>query len=1116
MEARVSRAFYACMIPQHLTLRNFLSYREATLNFQGLHTACICGANGAGKSSLLEAIAWALWGQSRAATEDDVIHMGTGEALVDFVFVSHQQVYRIIRSRTRGQGMLLELQVAVGLPDGKVHDRSPEAWTFRSITGKGVRATQQLIVEHIKLDYETFVNSAYLRQGRADEFMVKRPGDRKQVLADLLKLSQYDLLAERAKEQARQIKGHIDSTEQHLASIQAQLQPRVQTLQEHAELEATIAEIQAQMERDHLHLQQMQMQHQQRQIWEKQLAWQQQQHQNLHHDCQRLRQDLATLQQQLSTLETLLNQADAIATGYAHLQDLHREEERLSTRQQASQTLQAQRQQYQHQQSEHISALQIQRQQLQTELTGLRQQEAEIQAILQKSPEVAAALQELHQARLTLSHLDQLQTQVAPLLQRQQQIHTQLDRATARLSARLEELQATAQGLEAQQARQPQLTEAAQDICDRLEALEKQRIYQQRVREKGLERRSFMERLQAHQREYETQLGELEQKLQLLRQGLEHQDAGHSDEMASAIADAEEWVFNTADFSEASLPDAADPEADSEAGLLEPTATTHPLAVLNSPLAEPIAYPACPLCDRPLDKHHWHLVLDKHRLEQQEILDQLWVVREQLAVSEREIQILRQEYWELEQDLAQYGTILEHRGQLQEQLQVTTGVQTTLQHTRAEIAKLEHTLQAQEFESELREELRLLEHSLQQLNYDDRNHALARGLVDRWRWAEIKQAEIKQAQRRQAALEQRLPHLQAQITHLDQQSQQLHAETEAQFKEFDRQHARIGYDADRHHALRITVRQAQTWQLRYQELEQAQHQYPQVQQRLQHIMQTLQERHHQFQQSETQLAELLKQLQTVPDCQATLPALEQSLQQRRSHLDSQLANLGRLQQQQQQFQSLSIQQITLEKQLASAHRQYRIYQELAIAFGKNGIQTLMIENVLPELESETNHILSRLSNNQLHIQFITQRTHTRTNTRTQKSKSNSSSISPHSSTSPKPIETLDILIADANGTRPYETYSGGEAFRVNFAIRLALSKLLARQSGTALQLLIIDEGFGTQDAEGCDRLIAAINAIAADFACILTVTHVPHFREAFQSRIEVFKTDAGSQLSLSI
>ena len=96
------------MIPLQLTLKNFLSYRHATLNFRGLHTACICGANGAGKSSLLEAITWVVWGKSRAATEDDVIHGGANNVRVDFEFSYSHQTYRIIRTRPRGRSSSLE------------------------------------------------------------------------------------------------------------------------------------------------------------------------------------------------------------------------------------------------------------------------------------------------------------------------------------------------------------------------------------------------------------------------------------------------------------------------------------------------------------------------------------------------------------------------------------------------------------------------------------------------------------------------------------------------------------------------------------------------------------------------------------------------------------------------------------------------------------------------------------------------------------------------------------------------------------------------------------------------------------------------------------------------
>jgi exonuclease SbcC len=86
---------------------------------------------------------------------------------------------------------------------------------------------------------------------------------------------------------------------------------------------------------------------------------------------------------------------------------------------------------------------------------------------------------------------------------------------------------------------------------------------------------------------------------------------------------------------------------------------------------------------------------------------------------------------------------------------------------------------------------------------------------------------------------------------------------------------------------------------------------------------------------------------------------------------------------------------------------------------------------------------------------------------------------------------------------------------VNFAIRIALSKLLARRAGAQLQLLVIDEGFGTQDAEGRERLVEAINSIQDDFQRILVITHIEELKDAFPVRIDVVKTAQGSQISLN-
>jgi exonuclease SbcC len=94
-------------------------------------------------------------------------------------------------------------------------------------------------------------------------------------------------------------------------------------------------------------------------------------------------------------------------------------------------------------------------------------------------------------------------------------------------------------------------------------------------------------------------------------------------------------------------------------------------------------------------------------------------------------------------------------------------------------------------------------------------------------------------------------------------------------------------------------------------------------------------------------------------------------------------------------------------------------------------------------------------------------------------------------------------------------FSGGEAFRVNFAIRLALSEVLAQRAGARQQTLVVDEGFGSQDAQGRQRLIEAINLVRQDFAKILVITHIEELKDAFPTRIEIEKTPRGSTIRVN-
>jgi exonuclease SbcC len=170
-------------------------------------------------------------------------------------------------------------------------------------------------------------------------------------------------------------------------------------------------------------------------------------------------------------------------------------------------------------------------------------------------------------------------------------------------------------------------------------------------------------------------------------------------------------------------------------------------------------------------------------------------------------------------------------------------------------------------------------------------------------------------------------------------------------------------------------------------------------------------------------------------------------------------------------------------------REQSIYGDLAYAFGRRGVQAMIIETAIPEIEEEANRILARMTDGRMHVKFETQRD-VRSGIGT--------------------IETLDIKISDELGTRSYEMFSGGEGFRVNFSIRIALSRLLAHRAGTRLQTLVVDEGFGSQDQDGRDRIVEAIQAIESEFEKILIITHLEDLRDRFPVRIEVSKTPQGS------
>lgn len=183
----------------------------------------------------------------------------------------------------------------------------------------------------------------------------------------------------------------------------------------------------------------------------------------------------------------------------------------------------------------------------------------------------------------------------------------------------------------------------------------------------------------------------------------------------------------------------------------------------------------------------------------------------------------------------------------------------------------------------------------------------------------------------------------------------------------------------------------------------------------------------------------------------------------------------------------------LIRQRDEAEHERSLYADLVQACGKRGVQARIIASVVPELEEEAGRLLGRLTDGRLQLRFKLTR-----------EKADGDIIS-----------AFEIEAGDGMGFRPYKLFSGGEAFRINFALRVALAKLLARRAGARLETLVIDEGFGSLDAEGRERLVEAIQAVSDEFALILVITHIPELRDAFPVRIDVVKTNLGSTIAIS-
>jgi exonuclease SbcC len=831
------------------------------LDLSGVHLACLAGDNGHGKSALLDAMTWALWGKSRARHDDDLITLGETEMEVQFDFELEGNVYRVIRKRSRtarGGRTTLDLQVQ--------HDDD-----YFSQSEATVRATGAKIVALLRLDYETFINSAFLLQGRADEFTTKAPGERKKILGEILGLDRYERYEQRAKELSRECRDEVQA------------------------LTGTLQEIQREVEKESAY-----------------------------------GEAVAEAEERTAALD------ETLRAGEVALQALREKRREMDARKRQLSEVR-----------KHLSQAEREKETLQRQLTEAQGKVTALQGVLAQRDEILAGYDELAKAREAVDRFGELLRKRVALNEARATVEKAIDAARHELETERKLLASRLADLEQQAAGRADAEAVVRDAEEQLAALAK----------------------------HEAAVGELRTVI-----------AGHNEEITRLIT--------------------TNGRLKEEMLALEQK--------INA-LAE--AEAECPLCGQGLTAEHADEIRAQYQAEGKEKGGQWRTNRERIRQLEARRQAAETEMREMERRLRERPRWQRKLAQAEQALKAAREAEERLVETRVKLQGVERRIVAREY----------------------------------------------------------APAQQARLTEL--------------LGELDA----LGYSAEEHTRARERVEALAHFEKSFRKLQSAQDQLAAEQSRRTQLEQSLRRWQKAAAEGEEKVARLVAEIATLEQEVTSLPQMEAQVTELQAQLSDARVQLGAARQ---KLEYCRQQKQEYEKKKALLDRraeEQTIYEELRLAFGARGLRAMIIESVLPEIEEEANRLLSRMTDGRMSVRFETQRETLRGSV----------------------VETLDIHISDEVGTREYHMYSGGEAFRVNFAIRVALSKLLARRAGAQLQTLVIDEGFGTQDAQGRERLTEAITAIKDDFEQVLVITHIEELKDVFPVRIDVVKMPGGTRLSIA-